>query len=86
MKTYELVYGTVTVGKFDGRYRRDTYTRHEDGVSVPEPVFATGPADQSKPHNSAPCYGGEYNPKCSSCWLGFPHSEEYHREQVAKAG
>ncbi len=84
--TYELTYGTLTIGRFDGRWRRDTYVTH-CGAVFSEPALATGPDDKSNRHNgmSATC-GGNYDPACSACWLGACHTEAYHAASVANKG
>jgi hypothetical protein len=81
--TYETEYGTIEVNEYRREGQRlDTYTSKIDGQKSRDLIFCAGPQDISNQHNSGMGYGGEYNPKCSCCWLGFGHSEEAH---VAKA-
>jgi hypothetical protein len=49
-------------------------------------VFVIGPDDHSPIHK----YGYEvnhagYDARCSCCWLGFAHSEEYHEQAIIEA-
>jgi hypothetical protein len=41
-------------------------------------IFVTGSKDRS------PVQVGEYNQNCSCCWLGYPHSQNYHRESLSR--
>lgn len=79
--TYETEYGTTAVGPYrpgDGR-RVDTYTSRGTGATERYLVFVAAADDISPQHNSISHAGGEYNPDCSCCWLGFAHSDRAHK-------
>lgn len=80
MATYHGEYGTLETGQFVGRRRRDVWTSKATGEQFTEPAFATGPDDDSRRHDHTIGHG--YNPRCSCCWLGFTHTERYHRQAI----
>lgn len=80
---YKTEYGTLIVGKFDGVRRRDIWIADRDGQRYCEPAFATGPRDKSNIHNHSIGHG--YDPRCSCCYLGFLHTEEAHKQRLARS-
>lgn len=30
------------------------------------------------PHDESPTYRGPYDHRCSNCWLGYAHTEDFH--------
>lgn len=58
-----------------GYHRIDQYQR-PDGSIVPDRMLCAGPRDTS------PVYNGQYDTRCSCCWLGFGHTETKHTESV----
>lgn len=34
----------------------------------------------------SPQWAGHYDASCTSCWLGFPHTTEYHTQHTKRAG
>lgn len=81
MATHTSKYGTLITGRYADRRRYDTWISASDGQHYPEPTFATGKDDQSNNHNSMSAYyGGDYQgERCACCYLGFTHTEEYHK-------
>lgn len=47
---------------------------------TPTGAFAAG-ADDTTP-NWPHWLPGHYNPTCSSCWHGFPHTTAYHQARI----
>lgn len=41
-------------------------------------IFVTGPKDLS------PVHFGDYNQHCTGCWLGYPHSQNYHQQSIGR--
>ena len=78
--THQMQYGVLSVGKFNGRRRQDIYVSHVDGERYAESAFATGSDDTSPRHDN----NKNYDPKCSCCWLGFCHTENYHQQLLAR--
>lgn len=79
---YTNEYGTLIVGKFDGRRRVDTWVSAQTGERFVERVFAVDEKDKSNVHNSNSSYGGHYDPNCSCCYLNFTHTEELHQSRI----
>ena len=71
----------ITTGKpfrHDQGYHRIDQCKCEDGSVVPDRILCAGPRDMS------PVYDGQYDVRCSCCWLNFGHTEEKHNESVVK--
>uniref|UniRef100_A0A6M3IML6 Uncharacterized protein n=1 Tax=viral metagenome TaxID=1070528 RepID=A0A6M3IML6_9ZZZZ len=48
-------------------------------------VFTTNTKDNSPIHNNMTYgEGAGYDPDCSCCFLGFPHSENYHKQSLER--
>lgn len=64
-------------------YRSDwtTYRRQDDYENGETSIlFVTGPKDFSPSHDS----NRDYDFDCSCCYLGFAHSENYHKRSIEK--
>lgn len=80
----EYVHGD-TVEYDDGTaIRYDRYTGN-NGVKELVRVIVAGCEDNSGIYDHSTLPGGGYNSKCSCCYLGIPHSENYHRKRLEKA-
>jgi len=57
------------------------WDRHSNGQV--DHYFCIGQLDKSGHWNSlSATMSGSYDPHCSCCWLGFGHTEDYHKQQV----
>ena len=79
---YVSEFGTLLVGRFDGRFRRDTWISARTGERFAEPAFAAGPEDKSNRHNHS--IGQGYDPRCSCCYLNFTHTQELHNRRIGQ--
>lgn len=64
-------------------YRIDDYHSNDEGYTGTDRFFATSTQDFSPPHDIGLYHEG-YNPECSCCWLGFPHTEAAHEQRIKK--
>lgn len=64
------------LGSFTAFWRVQGVRGDGTAVDVVERYFAAGIKDVSHP------YRGQYDSKCSCCWLGFGHTAEYHTQNV----
>ena len=68
--------------------RYDTYTSHETGQVFRERHFCNGPQDTSPAFQAGywikgdEIGAGQYAAECSSCWLHFSHTLDYHNMQT----
>ena len=58
-------------------HRLDRWTWNDEQPII-ESWFA-GSMNDDSPH-----YRGEYDPKCSCCWLHFGHTVECHNERISR--
>ena len=85
---YQTRYGQHEIGTprySDGVWIRvDTYTSNETGEISPVRCFAAGRNDTSYQfHSYYAEYGnGNYDPRCSCCWLNFSHTIDEHNQNL----
>lgn len=63
--------------------RTDSYTS-QDGQTYPVRVRTLDARDTSRQYHSGYRGGDRYDPRCSCCWLGQPHSLAYHLSQTGE--
>jgi hypothetical protein len=81
-------YGTIeqTGIMTSGTQRKEIYTRDDDGQKFSESCFVVDYRDHSPrvDNDRESEHYRAYNPACSSCYLGFTHSVNYHDHQTKK--
>jgi hypothetical protein len=77
---HEAEYGTfhIAAGGYEGTRRYEMRAK-ADGTRTMEGRFCVGRSDVSPPHRT---YPSGYSAECSSCWLGFSHTQAAHARSV----
>lgn len=78
MFDYGLTTGEIVKHNQNGKTRLDRSTAKSDGHVCYEHVLTVSRLDRS------PQYNGKYDPKCSGCWLGYPHTIEKHNQSISE--
>lgn len=93
---HDYQYGYALIGKVERKgvsyIRRDQWNPYPETIARYaevghvlaaegnlDTVHAAGPGDVSRQHSSA-----QYDAKCSCCYLGHCHTDDFHRQNVEK--